>query len=115
MGYQLTQLAPRWRIRVEKGDDSMKTMNSRAYTNVILTAIAILLAVAVLAPYASFVFPVQAQRNALSSIGGGQMVANATQQVAQATENIAAAITRSAESQMEIARALKSLAGPAPQ
>lgn len=94
----------------------MKTMNSRAYTNVILTAIAILLAVAVLAPYASFVFPVQAQRDTPSSgSGGDRVVASATQQVAQATENIAAAITKSAESQLEIARALTSLAGPAPQ
>ena len=94
----------------------MKTMNSRAYTNVILTVIAILLAVAVLAPYDSFVFPVQAQRDATRvATGGDQIVASATQQVAQATQSIAEAITRSAESQLEIARALKSLAGPDPQ
>lgn len=101
----------------------MQTIQSRVYTNVILTVIALLLAANILAPLMK---PTQAvaQRerpslippentDATDRIGasaGDSLVAGATKDLASATREIADAIRESAKSNEKIGQAISKLA-----
>lgn len=99
----------------------MKAIESKLYTNVVLTAIAIFLAVLVLRPMLQFSQPAYAQRVGTYSedhrnrsgedkiAASNQAVADATRAVAQATSDIGVAIREAAKSQKDIANAIKTL------
>lgn len=103
----------------------MKAIESKLYTNVILTAIAIFLAVLVLRPMLQFSQPAYAQRvgdrarisetpkhrsGEEKIAASNQAVADATRAVAEATNDIGVAIREAAKSQKDIANAIKLLA-----
>lgn len=100
----------------------MRTVQSRLYTNVVLTAIALLLGLWLLQPIMSLSSLAQAQdrfrsteRNSQQRARLGDLgsqfneLADASADVAEATREIAAAIRESAKSQKEIAKAIASL------
>lgn len=98
----------------------MQTIQSRLYTNVILTAIAILLAVLALAPYLPMSTPAfaiepimrnQQQRARNAQVQGAVFdeFAKATLSVAEANKDIARAIREAAKSQKDIAKAIDKL------
>ncbi|GEM_PF-5271316 len=94
----------------------MQTIQSRAYTNVILTVIALLLAVLAIGPYVQVNTPAWAQiepsrpRNIQQTAASGdEIVGRATESVARATQDIAQAIREAAKSQQAIADALLAL------
>lgn len=108
----------------------MQTIQSRLYLNVILTVIAILLAIVAFQPYVTLSTTAQAQRtrdfrpdsefdvkrneqqDAKSAgllEGQYRMFADATRDVAKANHDIAEAIREAAKSQKEIAQAIGKL------
>ena len=102
----------------------MKAIESKLYTNVVLTAIAIFLAVLVMRPILQFSQPAYAQRvgerarpnEAPKNRSGddkiaasNRAVADATRAVAEATSDIGVAIREAARSQKDIANAIKTL------
>lgn len=95
----------------------MKSIQTRTYTNVALTAIIILLALLLIRPYA---LAPQAyaqmdeprnvqQTRTLATLNPNADNAKATEQVAAATREIASAIREAAKSQEQIAQALLKL------
>ena len=103
----------------------MQTIQSRLYLNVVLTVIAILLAIVAFRPYASVSTPAYAQRDfgvtrneqqdaKAQGLLEGQykMFADATRDVAKANKDIAQAIREAAKSQKDIAKAIGKLGDP---
>jgi hypothetical protein len=96
----------------------MQAIQSRLYLNVILTVIALFLAVLVFRPYMSFSTRAYAQsrneqqRERIASTEGAQYddLAAATMAVADATNEIAMAIREASKSQSDIAKAINKLA-----
>jgi len=95
----------------------MKTVQSRLYTNVILTVIALSLAAIAFRPFVSVSTPAQAQIS-MGQVGsateqrarsGDEKVAAATESVATANKDIAAAIREAAKAQTAMAAALEKL------
>ena len=100
----------------------MQTVQSRLYTNVVLTAIAVLLAVIAFKPLVSFgtlafAAPDDDGRNAEQRRRIGDLgeqfdgFAASTEQVAEATRDVAAAIREAAKSQTAIAKSIEKLGG----
>ena len=102
----------------------MQTIQSRLYLNVILTVIAILLAVLAFQPFASVSTSAYAQQSRDFGVqrneqqdaksaglleGQYRMFADATRDVAKANHDIAEAIREAAKSQKEIAQAITKL------
>lgn len=102
--------------------NSMQTVKSRVYTNAILTAIAILLAVVALRPFVDVATDayarddrMEAERNTQQKSRFGdeslqyQLLADALRANATATSEVAAATRDSADAQREIAKAIARL------
>lgn len=100
----------------------MQTVKSRVYTNAILTAIAILLAVVALRPFVDVATEayarddrMEAERNTQQQLRLGdemaqfQVLADAIRASATATSEVAAATRESAEAQRDIAKAITRL------
>lgn len=107
----------------------MRSIETRTYTNAILTVIAVLLAINAFGPALRVTTDAEAQRprlsqaneekqNLTSNAGGDEAVASATRELAAATLEIATAIreqaTAQAEAQEAIGKAIAKLASTAP-
>lgn len=100
----------------------MKTIQSRVYTNVVLTAIAVLLGVLATQQFMVISTDAQAQRSRLSSpteklndpLAGGsgdKLVADAIRELAGATQAIADAQEENSKSLKEVGTSLRKLGG----
>ena len=96
----------------------MKTIQSRVYTNVILTLIAVLLGVLATQQFVAFSTDAQAQRDRdssnryggpLDSPSGDKLVADAIRELAAATKEIAEAETKNSEALKDVGTSLKKL------
>jgi len=100
----------------------MQTIKSRVYTNAILSAIAILLAVIAFRPFINVATEayarddrMDAERNSQQQLRLGDesaqtaLLAEAQNRIASATSEVAAATRESAEAQREIAKAIAKL------